>query len=240
MWEQKCHTHLSLIFSTLYPGQVMQNSTNFQFNNPIVCGDEATLSVGFNCNDLGANSTCIPSLRTTKRFQQSPPTKRDGGVQCDQYNGQCRNQYQSTTSFCSSGYKKEAFHVSGYTADILCTKPCTEKEAQSCRNTVCTRSRGICERPGNGLRICIEALIECRDGVPIKMDESQCMTKWLKNGNDEGFPAFCKGRESPCLEYKDGACRLDAFAWEDYVKELEGRRYQAMTPYYPPPPGGGY
>lgn len=101
-----------------YPSQAVDNSTQFEFDEAIACGDDATKSFAFTCDDLGGNSTCIPASEATEIANRNTVPFSKRGVECDKYNGLCRDQYQSQSSFCASGYYRESFEVRGYTTDI--------------------------------------------------------------------------------------------------------------------------
>lgn len=205
------------------------------------CGDEASLSIEFNCNDLGAHSICIPKNSTAtasrvRRVRRSSPSnsKRDGGAKCDSYSGQCRNQYQSSSGYCSDGYEKEHFGVSGYTQDTWCVKPCTEKEASACHTSVCNRVRPQCEGRYTSSDTCMEALVECR-GNPVKVKQEWCKPEFFGfyGGSIFGgtFDDFCKQQKSNCLEYANGACRLDKPSWDNYVAMARNAQSAAADAY---------
>lgn len=227
--------HLSLVFGTIYPGQVMRNSTGFKFDDPMTCGSsDAALSIEFNCEDLGGNTTCAPHNGTTTRSQQRSPVKRDDNLKCNLYSGQCKHQYQSSTGTCQRGYKLKAFEVKGYGADAWCTKECTEEESLGCAKNVCTKEKKDCEGGGT-LNVCVEALVSCK-GSPVKMDQTRCKTDFINKAGS--FSEYCGGAGVKGLEYNDGTCTLDASAYDAYIKEIE-QNYFSGPPrvYYPPPPG---
>jgi hypothetical protein len=228
---------LSLIFGTIYPGYFLGNTSDFQFDDPMTCGSsDAVMSIEFNCEDLGAKTTCIPHNRTTKHSGQSRSMntikRDDSSVKCDQYSGQCKDQYQSSGSSCQSGYSREFVETSGYSASVWCTKKCTEDQAINCSNTACTEAKNFCEK-AKSIDACTSAIVKCRGGSPVKMSQDRCNEEYLNRGGD--LAHFCKTHNMKCLEYKDGACSLDASTWDAYLKNVEQSYYQSSMQYYPPP-----
>ncbi|KAL4794805.1 hypothetical protein BDV19DRAFT_389941 [Aspergillus venezuelensis] len=56
---------LAAYLQTIYPGGAVGETTNFQFDEDLTCGDDVSLSVEFTCNDSDIASTCIPSNATS-------------------------------------------------------------------------------------------------------------------------------------------------------------------------------
>ncbi|KAJ5910171.1 hypothetical protein N7504_004814 [Penicillium tannophilum] len=209
---------MSLASSRIKRTQTLHTSFPFSFHldTELSCADPTSRTIAFNCDDLAGNATCFENghdtSATTSRRSQSLKA-RDRGPRCDEYTGQCRNEYQSTSGFCTGDYKREAYIVKGYSSDIRCSKPCTQEEKSTCLKARCTAARRKCGERGSSLSTCIDALVECRDGDPVKMDASRCKADYITGGL---FKLWCddEGVNSP--RYENGACSIDESTWEKY------------------------
>ncbi|KAL4794808.1 hypothetical protein BDV19DRAFT_389944 [Aspergillus venezuelensis] len=203
------------LLATYYPGEAVTNASRFRFPVPMICGEDLPLSIALNCQDYNATASCIPGNMTTpntakRHLPTSKPLMKRAEAKCDQYTGECRNEYQSTTGFCSSGYKKQVYNVPGYTADIWCSKLCTTEEFRRCPNVVCQKYQPRCEQNPTKFT-CENALIMCK-GSPVKTPQELCSATAFPNQRD--LVRFCQGRQ--CFEYEDGRCTLDAKLWSEY------------------------
>jgi hypothetical protein len=218
-----------------FPGEIVQDSTDLQFNETLVCGDFASIATEFACYDLGGESICVPTHpdqtetdaeeETTdkdsgKVSERSPVhlDKRAGGT-CNEWTLECKNQHQSTTGWCASDYTAEYFEVKGHTTDVWCSKPCTEEEVKVCQDQKCPKGKDYCERFGY-VSDCAKALTTCV-GSPVKMPEKSCTTKYMSGF----FESWCKNKEPACVAYENGSCQLNAKqykAFEEYLSEALG------------------
>jgi hypothetical protein len=236
-----------------FPGEVVPESTDLQFDEPLVCGDFASVAVEFACSDLGGNATCITTHtaedaedgadveddtvteddtatkddtaeKDADTVSKRSPTQLEkrSGAACNQWTSQCRNEYQSTSGWCGSGYKTEYYDVKGYSTDIWCTKPCTDEEVEVCQGQVCTKGKAYCEKGGYA-DDCAKALATC-PGSPVKMPEDYCTAKYMT----PSFYEFCDGRKPACVVYKDGVCTLNADHYAAFVKKLEAQLHDMV------------
>ncbi|KAL4959543.1 uncharacterized protein BDV14DRAFT_205618 [Aspergillus stella-maris] len=91
---------LATVFATVYKGGgAVTNTTIFRF-------DDADI---FACIDFNATSTCVPggtdSEATLERGRSAANLKKrvDSPITCNEWSGECRNQYQPQGT-CASGY----------------------------------------------------------------------------------------------------------------------------------------
>jgi len=204
----------------------------------LVCGDLASVTAEFACNDLGGDSTCVPTHSAdtdsgtagadsdatgedaragSKRSLMS--LKKRAEAACDEWTLECKNQYQSTTGWCESDYTAQYYDVQGYAKDVWCVKPCTDKEIKACSNQACPKAKKQCEESGL-LRDCGDALTKCA-GSPVKVPENSCNIKWLPRN----FAQWCAKKNPACMEYKNGACTLNGGqykAYEEKAKQILG------------------
>ena len=133
---------------------------------------------------------------------------------CEGLTSLCKNQYQSTTGWCASGYTKEVYSVQGYTADFWCTKRCTDDERKACKDQEGLKAKQKCEQTGAS-EYCAAALLLFR-GSAIKMPEEACNTGNLPFF----FERFCQGKEPACLTYENGACTLNVGQYDAFQRQL--------------------
>lgn len=222
---------ISSALAIFFPGEIIDGSNDLAFREPLACGDEASHIAEFVCQQLhdDMKATCIPKKhcilgiiclsppQAKKRSIPSNKSKRDGQAKCNEWTNECRNEYQSTSAFCPSGYRKEVFDVGGgNTADVWCSKPCTPAERATCRDKSCTNPKSKCE--GGDSRYCTEALFHCygSSAPSIKMSRNQCSVNHLQH-----FGQDCKLTGFTCLKYVDGRCEIIAQDFERYVKHIE-------------------
>lgn len=213
-----------------FPGEVVLDSNDLQFEEPLFCGDLASVAVDFACYDLGGESDCIPAQPDGNADADSDGTETNAddkiserslahlekraGAACDPCTLECKNQYRSTTAFCASDYEKETVPVQGTTGDIWCVKACTDEEAKVCQNQECPKGKEQCEKFGYS-NDCAKALAKCT-GLPVKMPEAVCTTKYMARL----FDNFCKNKDPACVAYADGTCTLNAVQANAFVEEL--------------------
>jgi hypothetical protein len=212
--------------SFYFPGEVVPDSTDLQFDEELVCGDFASVAVEFACHDLDGESTCIS---THTEEDSEPATEADteelvgrsvkqltkrAGATCDEFTLRCKNTYPSSSGFCPSDYTLEAFQVSGYPAETWCTKPCTDEEKLGCQDKRCPDSKERCEK-NDYVHDCARALTYCA-GSPIKMPERSCTLKYVA----AYFGAYCESVGAKGLTYEEDSCRLNATAYQDYLDLL--------------------
>ena len=219
-----------------FPGEIVPESNDLQFaDEPLVCGDFASVAVEFACSDLGGDAICVPT-HTADEAEEDPAGSDDKSAEaveerslphlekraaasCNQWTLVCTNEYQSTAGGCASDYTKRYYDVEGSTSDVWCTKPCTKDERAACESKECTKGKAKCEKFGHE-HDCAKGLTKCA-GFPVKMPESSCTTKYMSRA----FTNICKKEGPACVVYEDGACTLDAGRWKtftDYVDEAFG------------------
>jgi hypothetical protein len=159
--------------------------------------------------------------RSIGRQSTAPVEKRESGLEFDQHRSaghtferrdsakcrvssfECKNEYQSTSGRCSSGYTTTTFDVKGSTGDIWCSKPCTDEERTNCKSQACAVPRQDCEA-NNTVKSCRKAVFVCPAG-PIKMDESICNLDTLGI-----LGGICRSRKLKEVVYENGHCSIIA------------------------------
>ena len=221
-----------------FSGEIVPDSNDLQFNETLVCGDLASVTVEFACYDLDGETDCIPAQTDADADADSDSADADSdtteenedavskrslehlekraGATCNEWTLACSNSYQSTTGYCASGYTFKASEVGGQTADIWCAKPCTAEEKKVCQDQKCPKGKQQCEKFGYS-RDCVDALAICA-GSPVKMPEDVCTTKYFPGG----FEKFCNKKNPPCLGYEDGACTLSASQFKAFEGHMMG------------------
>jgi hypothetical protein len=244
-FKEVADEYVSAYLDLFYPGQIVDGSNDFAFEEPMTCGYGLSHNVQKTCQDMGGSATCIPvqekiclnifsnpilclskpsakrsilhqpigrqlkapiekpdsELELDKRRSVGHALERRDGAKCNEWTFQCRNEYQSMSSYCSSGYILEEFPVKGTTGDIWCSKACTEEEQVACKSQACTVAARYCETD-KGKEACHKALLDC-PSYQIKMDQSICSLESLGNFGKTFENLKLKG-----LTFKDGYCSL--------------------------------
>jgi hypothetical protein len=226
-----------------FPSEIVPGSNDLQFNETLICGDLASLTVEFVCYDFGGDSTCVPTHDNTDTDADTDADsdadagvdadsdtdesntdavsrrslahlEKRAGAACNEWSSECRNQYQSTTGGCASGYQKELYEVQGFSADVWCTKACTDEEEKVCQDQKCPKSKQDCDKYGS-FNACIEALTKCA-GSPVTMSEDYCKVKYFS----PYFENLCRDKGHACVTYQNGACTLNATDYREFVDEV--------------------
>jgi hypothetical protein len=153
-------------------------------------------------------------LESDERRSVGYALERRDGAKCDRYTFAFRNEYQSTSGYCSSGYTVETFEVQGSTGDTWCSKPCTDQEVTKCKTKACVLAKEDCET-NKGTTSCEKALLECASHQ-IKMDQSICNLDHL---GSYGMECTRSGRKG--VTYKDGHSSLIIADRDAYFKGIQ-------------------
>lgn len=230
-----------------FSSEIVPESNDLQLDEPLVCGDLASAVVEFVCNDMGGDSTCIPTQPDTDSDSTGAGAdttntgsgatgdeaeavserslahldKRAGAV-CEGLTSLCKNQYQSTTGTCADGYEETDYEAEGQDAETWCRKPCTDEEKQVCKDQRCSpQSKKQCDSSGDP-RYCADALALCA-GSPVKMAEAVCDTKYMS----QLFNKFCGDGDrvgagvEVCVSYDADACTLNDNQYKAFGAELD-------------------
>jgi hypothetical protein len=228
-----------------FPAEAVEDEMALEFEEPLMCGDLYSITVEFACHDLGGNSTCIPTDPATdtdtdtdsENDAKDDPDADDEttntdpeaiserslthlskrtGFHCNEWTGQCQNQYESPSTRCPSGYDKEILEIGGYVPQVWCKKPCTKEERKECKKQGCAGPNGDCEKTGDR-RKCTQALQRCV-GLPVKTDEEMCTSLQKVTKYGSGFvKVMCKDDGTQCFSYSDGACTMNEEKWKAYM-----------------------
>jgi hypothetical protein len=140
-------------------------------------------------------------LESDKRRSVGHALERRDGAKCNGFSNECRNEYQSTSGYCSPGYIDQAYEVQGSTGDVWCAKECTAEEEATCHIQACTSSKQDCET-NHSANSCRKALLNCHS-KRVKMDQSLCNLANLGLYGDISRVLNLKG-----VMYKDGYCNV--------------------------------
>lgn len=224
-----CDEYVSAALGMFYfPSEIVPESNDLQFEDQLVCGDLASVTAESVCHGLGGQSTCVPThpAETPEEYiakkDAHAVSKRSltrlakrAKATCNEYTFRCTNQNQSTTGWCASGYAKEVHSVQGYTADIWCTKRCTDDEGKACKDQEGLKAKQKCEQNGAS-EDCATALLLFR-GSAIKMPEEACVARNLAYF----FELYCQDKSPACLAYENGACTLNVGQYDAFQRQFE-------------------